>query len=69
MDSAHKRIALNTIYLYVSSIVQLLLGLYTSRYLLIALGVTDFGIFGVVGGIIFLLVLLILHLAVLHLAI
>ena len=54
MDSAHKRIALNTIYLYVSSIIQLVLGLYTSRYLLIALGVTDFGIFGVVGGIIFL---------------
>ena len=54
MDSAHKRIALNTIYLYVSSIIQLVLGLYTSRYLLISLGVTDFGIFGVVGGIIFL---------------
>lgn len=54
MNSGHTKIALNTVYLYFSSFVQLVLGLYTSRMLLQALGVEDFGIFGVIGGIIFL---------------
>lgn len=52
MESRRKTIALNTIYLYFGSFFQLIVGLYTSRALLQALGVEDFGIYGVVGGII-----------------
>lgn len=52
MNSDKKKIAINTVYLYFSSIFQLLVGLYTSRAILQALGVEDFGIYGVVGGII-----------------
>lgn len=55
MKSEKKTIALNTLYLYFSSFFQLIVGLYTSRALLQALGVEDFGIYGVVGGIIGLL--------------
>lgn len=55
MESRRKTIALNTIYLYFGSFFQLIVGLYTSRALLQALGVEDFGIYGVVGGIIGLL--------------
>lgn len=52
MKDTSKRIAFNTVYLYASSIVQLFLGLYMSRVILQALGVTDFGIYGVVGSIV-----------------
>lgn len=52
MKDTSKRIAFNTIYLYASSIIQLFLGLYMSRVILQALGVTDFGIYGVVGSIV-----------------
>lgn len=50
-----KRIAKNTIYLYVSSIFILFLGLYISRVLLQTLGIKDFGLYGVVGSIVTLL--------------
>lgn len=46
---------MNTAYLYVSSFIGLFLGLYTSRILLQTLGVTDFGLYGVVGSIVTLL--------------
>lgn len=48
----NKRIAKNTIYLYIRTFVSMLVALYTSRKILEALGVEDFGIFNVVGGII-----------------
>ena len=48
----NKRIAKNTIYLYIRTFVSMLVSLYTSRKILEALGVEDFGIFNVVGGII-----------------
>ena len=44
-------IAKNTILLFLRSIVVLLLTLYTSRIILQTLGVVDFGIYNVVGGI------------------
>lgn len=50
-----KRIAQNTIVLYVRMIVVMLIGLYTSRILLKALGVDDFGLYNVVGGVVGLL--------------
>ena len=55
MELEKKTIAINSFYLYMSSFFQLIVGLYTSRALLQALGVEDFGIYGVVGGIIGLL--------------
>lgn len=48
-------IAKNTIALYVRSLVVLFIALYTSRITLQVLGVEDFGIYNVVGGIIGLL--------------
>ena len=48
----NKRIAKNTIALYVRMILQLLIGLYTSRVILNALGVNDFGVYNVVGSVV-----------------
>jgi len=47
-----KRIAKNTLFLYFRSILTLGVGLYTSREVLAQLGVSDFGIYNVVGGVI-----------------
>ena len=46
------RIARNTAMLYVRMTVMLLVGLYTSRVVLNALGQDDFGIYGAVGGVV-----------------
>ncbi len=46
----NKRIAKNTIYLYLRLIVSLVISLYTSRAFLDALGVEDYGVYNVVGG-------------------
>ena len=51
MDSANKRIALNTIYMYVRLFTVMVIGLYTSRLVLNILGVSDYGLFAVVGGV------------------
>lgn len=48
----NKRIAKNTIALYLRTFVSMVVALYTSRKILEALGVEDFGILNVVGGII-----------------
>lgn len=45
-----KRIAKNTLLLYGRMILLMLVALYTSRVILQALGVTDFGIYNAVGG-------------------
>ena len=47
----NRRIARNTLYLYIRTFITMMLGLYTSRKILELLGVTDFGIFNIVGGI------------------
>lgn len=52
MQSANKRILKNSILLYVRMFVQMGISLYTSRIILQALGVTDFGLYNVVGGVI-----------------
>ncbi|MFV0507372.1 MAG: MATE family efflux transporter [Bacteroidales bacterium] len=49
-ESNNKRIAKNTLLLYVRTILTLLVSLYTSRVVLEVLGVVDFGIYNVVGG-------------------
>ncbi len=52
MNEDNSRIARNTIYLYIRQILILAISLYTSRVILCALGVTDYGLYNVVGGII-----------------
>lgn len=47
-----KRIAKNTLLLYIRMIFLMLVSLYTSRVVLAALGVDDYGIYNVVGGIV-----------------
>lgn len=46
------RIARNTLMLYIRMFVLMLVGLYTSRVVLAALGENDFGIYNVVGGVV-----------------
>ena len=48
------RIAKNTVALYIRSFISMLIALYTSRLLLKALGIDDFGIYNVVGGVVML---------------
>lgn len=48
----NKRIARNTVFLYLRLIVVLLISLYTTRLVLKALGIVDYGIYEVVGGIV-----------------
>ena len=50
ISSNNKRIAKNTLVLYFRMIIAMVVGLFTSRILLQALGVVDYGIYNVVGG-------------------
>lgn len=49
-SSNNKRIAKNTLFLYIRMIVVLLISLYTTRVILNVLGVVDYGIYNVVAG-------------------
>lgn len=49
-SAKNKRIAKNTIFLYFRMLFLMLVMLYTSRVILDALGVVDYGIYNVVGG-------------------
>ena len=51
----NKRIAKNTLLLYVRMLFMMAVGLYTSRVVLRTLGVVDFGINNVVGGVVMML--------------
>ena len=57
-ENANRRIAKNTIYLYIRTVVVMFVSLYTSRLVLQILGETDLGIYNVVGGIVTLLAFL-----------
>ena len=48
----NKRIAKNTLLLYFRMLFMMAVSLYTSRVVLNALGVEDFGIYNVVGGVV-----------------
>lgn len=50
--SENSRIAKNTIFMYVRMAITMLVGLYTSRVVLQVLGVEDYGLYNVIGGII-----------------
>ena len=51
-SSNNKRIAKNTLLLYVRTLFIMLVTLYTSRVVLNTLGVSDYGIYNVVGGVV-----------------
>lgn len=51
-QSNNKRIAKNTLFLYGRMLFSLAVSLYTSRVILAALGVEDYGIYNVVGGVV-----------------
>ena len=48
----NKRIAKNTLLLYVRMLFMMAVTLYTSRVVLNTLGVQDYGIYNVVGGVV-----------------
>ena len=48
----NKRIAKNTLILYARMFLVMFISLYTSRIILKTLGISDFGIFNVVGGVV-----------------
>ena len=50
--TANRRIFLNIAATYARSLYTLALGLVTARWLLLSLGQTDYGLFGVVGGLV-----------------
>lgn len=50
--TSSKRIAKNTVYLYLRMILVMAVGLYTSRAILQILGALDYGIYNVVGGVV-----------------
>ena len=52
VSSGNKRIAKNTLFLYLRMILVLGISLYTSRVVLAILGVTDYGIYNVVAGVV-----------------
>ena len=54
----NKRIAKNTLLLYIRMLFTIIVGLYTSRVVLNTLGVSDYGIYNVVGGIVAMLAFL-----------
>ena len=52
VNTEKKRIAQNTLYLYLRMLINLMVGLYTSRIILDVLGVSDYGLYNVVGGVV-----------------
>ena len=52
MEQNHnsKRVAKNTLYLYLRTLLVMLISIYTSRIILDVLGIEDYGIYNVVGG-------------------
>lgn len=58
MEEANKRIVKNTLYLYLRSLLMVIIGLYTSRVILQALGVEDYGLYGVVGSVVSMFVII-----------
>lgn len=50
-DSSNRKIVRNAIYLYIRTFITMLISLFTSRVVLSVLGVNDYGIYNVVGGI------------------
>lgn len=56
--SVNRKIAINTLTTYMQSVLALFVGLFSARWVLIALGPVDLGLFGVVGSILLLITFL-----------
>lgn len=52
VDSNNKRLAKNTLFLYLRMFLIMAISLFTSRIILSTLGVSDYGIYNVVGGVV-----------------
>ena len=52
MQSENKRIVKNTFINYIGLLINTVLGIFIARYVLMALGASDYGLYGVVGGLI-----------------
>lgn len=52
ISANNKRIARNTLLLYFRQLLLMVIGLYTSRVILNTLGVEDYGVYNVVGGVV-----------------
>ncbi len=52
LQSNNKRIAKNTLVIYANLFLHMLIGLFASRLVLEALGVSDFGLYNVAGGVV-----------------
>lgn len=52
MENSNKRIAINTIIIYLKMIIMAFISFFVTRYVLIALGVSDYGLYNVVGGVV-----------------
>ena len=50
--TSNKRIAKNTLMLYIRMLLSVVVSLYTSRVVLEMLGVEDYGLYGLVGGVV-----------------
>ncbi len=50
--AGRSRIARNTVFLYFRMFLLMLIGLYTSRVVIHALGIEDYGVYGAVGGVV-----------------
>lgn len=57
-NNQNKRIAKNTIFMYIRMAITMCIGLYTSRAVLQTLGVEDFGLYNVIGGIVAMFIIL-----------
>ena len=52
ISEQNKRLAKNTLLLYIRQLFSFVITLYTSRVVLQTLGVSDYGIYNVVGGVV-----------------
>lgn len=52
LENNNKRIAKNTLVIYIRLFLSIIVGLLTSRYVLLSLGASDYGLYNVVGSII-----------------
>ena len=52
MSNKTQQIAKNTVFLYFRMFLTMLIGLYTSRVVLNVLGVENYGVYNVVGGVV-----------------
>ena len=52
MQNSNKQIAKNTLIVYFRTIITAIIGLFSSRFVLQALGASDYGLYNIVGGVI-----------------